>query len=407
MQKLNVVHLQYITTQASPGNRLHKAFKNKGTDSSLISLYSDFTSENIFALGKKAKYTSILNNEMESFLKRGMTNNYGIFSYPVLGSDISAIEEVQKADVIYLHWFLFGFLSFKNIEQLMNLNKPIVFFLHDMWIFTGGCHYSFDCDKFTNHCNNCQFFPKEKEKDLSYKEFEKKRKLFSKYDNLHYVSPSKWLYECTKKATLTKDKPLFHIPNVLDKNMFKPFDKKVAKEILNIDVQETVIAFGAISVDSPYKGWAYLQEALQLLSEDDKYMNITVLIFGSGYNKEIAERIPFKIKFVGFLSSEYATNVMYNAADLFVAPSLADNLPYTIMESEYCGTPVVAFNTGGIPDLIKHKANGYLANYKDSQDLAEGIKYCIDNKLRGYALPAFNEESIMKKHLDLIDQIKN
>lgn len=407
MNNLNVVHLQYITTQASAGNRLHNAFKDIGLTSNLISLYSDFKSENVITLGKKAKYTSKLNNEIESYLKRGMTSQYGIFSYPIIGTDISTLKEVEAADVIYIHWVLFGFLSIKNIEQLIKLNKPIVFFLHDMWFFTGGCHYSFDCDKFVNHCNNCQFFPKEKEKDLSYKGFEKKRQLFSKYNNLHYVSPSRWLYDCTKKATLTRDKPLFYIPNYLDKKKFKPFDKKVAKGILNIDINETVIAFGAVSVDSPYKGWAYLQEALQQISEDEKYENITVLIFGRDYDKEIEERVPFKIKFVGFLSSEYATTLIYNAADVFVAPSIAEVFGYVILEAMCCETPVVGFNTGGIPDIIVHKKNGYLANYKDSNDLAEGIKYCIENKLKGYALPVFDEESIMNKHLELIEKIKS
>jgi glycosyltransferase involved in cell wall biosynthesis len=276
-----------------------------------------------------------------------------------------------------------------------------------MWTFTGGCHYSFTCNKYKTECNNCQFFPKDKVKDLAYKEFHKKQKLFPKYDNLYFVSPSKWLYNCTNEATLTKDKPSYHIPNFLDDKMFKPFDKKVAKRILNIDENEIVIAFGAIAIDSPYKGWKYLQEALEILSEDENYKNIHILIFGSGYNKEVANRVPFKTKFAGFLTSEYATTLMYNAADIFVAPSLADNLPYTILESEYCGTPVVAFNTGGIPDLIEHKENGYLANYKDAKDLAVGIKYCLDNHTKGYALPQFDGAAIMNKHLNLINQISN
>jgi len=405
---MKVIHLQYGTSEASPGNRLHNAFLKAGISSSLLSLTSMIKGpEGILSLGKKERYIAKINTGIELYLTRNKLEKFGNFSYPVIGSDISEIKEVVKADVIYIHWVLNGFLSLSSMEKLFRLNKPIIFFLHDMWTFTGGCHYSFTCNKYKTECNNCQFFPKDKVKDLAYKEFHKKHKLFPKYDNLYFVSPSKWLYNCTNEATLTKDKPSYHIPNFLDDKMFKPFDKKVAKRILNIDENEIVIAFGAIAIDSPYKGWKYLQEALEILSEDENYKNIHILIFGSGYNKEVANRVPFKTKFAGFLTSEYATTLMYNAADIFVAPSLADNLPYTILESEYCGTPVVAFNTGGIPDLIEHKENGYLANYKDAKDLAVGIKYCLDNHTKGYALPQFDGAAIMNKHLNLINQISN
>jgi len=405
---MKVIHLQYGTSEASFANRLHKAFLNLGVGSSILSLFSDIEGqERITSLGKKGRYIAKITTGIETYLTRNTKAEYGKFSYPVLGSDVSTIEKVQVADVIYIHWVLNGFLNLNSLEKLFQLGKPIIFFLHDMWTFTGGCHYSFTCEKYETECNNCQIFRKEKVKDLAYKEFHKKLKLFEKYDNLYFVSPSKWLYNCTKKAVLTKDKPTFHIPNYLDAKIFKPCDKMVAKGILNINDNETVIAFGAVSIDSPYKGWKYLQKALELLKKDEKYQNIHILIFGSGYNKEVAERIPFRTTFAGFLTSEYATTLMYNAADVFLAPSLADNLPYTILESEYCGTPVVAFNTGGIPDLIEHKQNGYLANYKDSNDLAVGIKYCLDNSIKGYALPEFDGAAIMNKHLNLINQISS
>src|SRR5690606_17254640 len=127
-----------------------------------------------------------------------------------------------------------------------------------------------------------------------------------------------------KQSALTKEKPLFYIPNYLDDDIFKPFDKSIAKNILNIDQDEIVIAFGAISIESPYKGWEYLKEALELLYQDANFKNVSILIFGSGYKKEITEAIPFKIKFVGYLSNEYAINLMYNAADVFIAPSIAE-----------------------------------------------------------------------------------
>ena len=408
MNDLKILHLQYGTSAARPGYRLHSAFLDAGINSSLLSLYNELDEqENNYSLGRNSRWISKINNRTESYLKRKMTSQFGIFSYPVIGSNISEMDVVIKADVIYIHWVLNGFLSLKNIEQLVKLNKPIIFFMHDMWTITGGCHHSFGCNKYMEHCHNCKFFIGDKENDLSTSEFKRKKNLFSTYDNVYFIAPSKWLFDCAKKSALTKEKPVFYIPNYLDDKIFKPFEKKVAKKILNIDKDEIVIAFGAITIGSPYKGWKYLQKALELLEKDEKYENVHVLIFGSGYNKEVAERIPFRTTFAGFLTSEYATTLMYNAADVFLAPSLADNLPYTILESLRCGTPVVAFNTGGIPDLIEHKGNGYLADYKDSIDLVNGIKFCIDNNVKGYALPEFEGNLIIGKHLDLIEQILN
>ena len=408
MNDLKILHLQYGTSAASPGHRLHNAFLDAGINSSLLSLYNELDEQkNISNLGRKARWVANINNRTESYLKRKMTSHFGAFSYPIIGSNISKIDVVIKADVIYLHWVLNGFLSLKNIEQLIKLNKPIIFFMHDMWTITGGCHHSFGCNKYMEHCHNCKFFIQDKEKDLSYREFNRKKKLFSNNENVYFIAPSKWLFDCAKQSSLIKEKPVFYIPNYLNDKIFKPFEKKIAKKILNIDKDKIVIAFGAISIGSPYKGWKYLQKALELLEKDEKYENVHVLIFGSGYNKEVTEQIPFRTTFAGFLTSEYATTLIYNAADVFLAPSLADNLPYTILESEYCGTPVVAFDIGGISDLIEHKANGYLADYKDSLDLATGIKYCLDNDVKGYALPEFKGDLIIEKHLGLIEQILN
>jgi len=406
MEPFKVLHLQYKTTAASPAYRLNEAFRENGIQSKLLSLYNELDEvDTNNSLGKKSKWISRVNNKLEGHLKKNMTSKFGIFSYPIIGSNISQLKEVQEADLIYIHWVLNGFLSLQNIEQLVKLNKPILFFMHDMWTITGGCHHSFGCNKYMDHCYNCKFFLQDKNNDLSAREFDKKQKVFSKHDNVHFIAPSKWLYNCAKDSMLTKDKPVFYIPNYLDEKAFKPFKKNIAKKILNFDENKIVIAFGAISIESPYKGWKYLQEALRLLHLDVEHLDIEILIFGSGYQKEIDESIPFKTRFMGFLSDEYATNLMYNAADLFVAPSLAEVFGYVILESLRCGTPVVAFNTGGIPDLIKHKSNGYLANYKDAEDLANGIKYCLDHQVTGYALAQFEAYVVMEQHKNLMQTV--
>jgi glycosyltransferase involved in cell wall biosynthesis len=303
-----------------------------------------------------------------------------MFSYPIFGNNIENHILVKKADIIYLHWVIGGFLNLNNIEQLAKLNKPIIIFMHDMWSFTGGCHYSFECDNYTENCKGCQMFP-EPEPKLPVKEFNKKNKLYHKYENLYFVSPSNWLSELAKKSGLTRDKPIFHIPNIVDVHPFKSFDKKMARQVLNLDLNDIIIAFGAASPKSPYKGWKYLKLALDLLAKDSSFNKVSVAIFGSDYDDEIAKAVPFKTKFMGRVYDEYSTALIYNAANIFVAPSMAETFGLVILEAIRCGTPVVAFETGGIPEIISHKKNGYLAAYKDAEDLFRGIKFCLEQQL--------------------------
>ena len=403
-----VVHIQYSMESAGRAAlRLQKAFATVNVQSGIVSLqHSVQGGSGVRYLGTGARLISKIEDKIQAYLTRKSIKQLGSFSYPVLGNNIAKLKEIKNADIIYIHWALKGLLNFRSVEQIARLNKPVIIFLHDMWNITGGCHHSFTCEKYkTEGCNDCPMFPANKKNDLSAKEFRKKLKLYSKYNNLYFVSPSKWLYSCAKESLLTKDKPVFYIPNILDNTLFKPMDKTVAKQILNIDTGETVIAFGAITVNSPYKGWTYLQKALELLKQDNTVKNISVLIFGSAYNKEIADAIPFKTKFMGYLLDEYSASLVYNAADVFIAPSLAEAFGYVVMEALSCGTPVVGFNVGGIPDMISHKENGYLAKYKDAADVSEGIKFCLQSKIKGYLLPEIDPAVTIKKHLELFDQV--
>jgi glycosyltransferase involved in cell wall biosynthesis len=404
---IKIVHLQYESQSAGRAAlRLHTAFLEAKIDSSILSLHSDINdTEEIKHLGRNARIVERLDNILQSYLKRNNYKQFGLYSFPILGSNVSRMDQIKKADIIYLHWVQHGFLNLSNIEQLAQLDKPIIIFMHDMWFLTGGCHYSFACEKFKTRCNDCQMFPNNKMIDWPVLEFNKKLKLYSKYSNLYFVSPSEWLYNCAKQALITKDKPIFYIPNIISNKQFKTFDKKIARHILNIDVEETVIAFGAVYIDSPYKGWIYLQKALEILHTYQHIKKISILIFGSRYNKQIADAIPFKTKFLGYLRDEYSTSLVYNASDIYIVPSLADNQPTTVMESLCCGTPVVGFNIGGIPDMIKHKENGYLARYEDPEDIAYGIMFCLENNVKGRILPFFGEDNIIKKHLELINSL--
>ena len=404
-----VVQIQFSTNSgAQSAVRLQHAFIKANIQSNIISLQKESVRKpNLKFLNGGQRLISRIDNRIQNFLFKNNHKKFGLFSFPILGINISQFAALKEADIIYIHWALNGFLNLRNIEQIARLNKPVIFVMHDMWNITGGCHYSFSCDKYKTDCNKCQMLPDEGVYNYASIGIKKKNRLYSKYNNIYFVSPSKWLYSCAKEALVTKDKPIFYIPNIIDKTLFKSIDKTYAKEILNIGKKEKVIAFGAVSINSPYKGISYLQKALELLWEDEVFKNVIVLIFGSGYDKQLAESIPFKTKFMGYIKDENKIVTIYNAADVFIVPSLADNQPTTVQESLSCGTAVVGFEVGGIPDMIKHKENGYLAKYKDAEDVCNGIKFCLQNNLKGYMLPDFESGLTLKKHLELFDLIKD
>jgi len=404
---IKVVHLQtHLPTSGNAAFRLHQALNQSGVHSRMLSLTADLeTSSSVAHLNLKATVIARFNSKFHNYQNKKVIDKFGLFSNPVLGNDVSKHQFVQEADIIYIHWVLAGFLNFSGLEKLMKLGKPIIFYMHDMWTISGGCHQSFSCTKYSQTCSSCQMFEHPNKNGVPSKQLKRKHTLYNKYDNLNFVSPSKWLHERAKNSVLTKEKPTFHIPNLVDNVIFKPSDKKVARQVLNLPSTGTLIGFGAISPKSPYKGWSYLKEALAKVAEKKGAEDIGIVIFGSNYDEEIVQAFPFKCHFVGRLRDEYSAAMVYNAVELFVAPSIAETFGLVILESLRCGTPVVAFETGGIPELIAHKTNGYLAKYKDSSDLAEGILFCLAQLHNVEALAEFDSEVIIKQHLALFKQI--
>ncbi|MBK8501589.1 MAG: glycosyltransferase [Saprospiraceae bacterium] len=403
-----VVQLQYkMSASGDFARRLHEAYVSAGICSSVLSLYSDIPSgKNLASLGTIQHLKSRLNNHLQAIYTGKIKKERGLFSYPLFGTDVSQVSSVQNADIIILHWVLHGFMSIKNIRQLAKTGKPIIIIMHDMWSITGGCHYSGDCTNYTSDCSECPMFESGDKRKLAASGFKLKRKLYSDFENLHFISPSSWLAECANQSALTKDKPIYHIPNLLNHDIYKPHNKQLSREILNIEPKQIVLAFGAVAIDSPYKGWTYLMKALELLGDRISSDDVTLLIFGGTSDSTQLDNIPFNIKNMGRVMSEVEMSIIYNTSDVFIAPSLNDNLPYTIFESLACATPVVAFDTGGIPDMVIHKKNGYLAKYKDSEDLANGILYTIQNNLKGFVPSDLDHDKVMKQHLRLFDNLE-
>ncbi len=301
------------------------------------------------------------------------------FSTAYFGTDISKNPLVKEADILHIHWTNQSFLSYKNIKQLVDLGKPVFVTMHDMWYFTGGCHHSRGCMNFTKDCGNCQFLKNAGPTDLSYKSLKKKRHAYD--SNMTFIACSNWLADLAKQSSLLQRNLVTTIPNPIDTGIFLKKEKSIARKTFNLPENKTLILYAAARVDDERKGYKYLVNAMKAIRDSDLEIknHVEIIVMGNVKNKEDID-FHFPTHFLGSLSKVDEIVDCYNAADLFVTPSLEENLPNTIIESMACGTPAVAFSIGGIPDIIDHKTNGYLANYRDTQDLVNGIEWVIAQK---------------------------
>ncbi len=335
------------------------------------------------------------------------------FSSARVGSNISKEDAIKEADILHLHWTNSGYLSTKNIQQLFETGKPIVWTLHDMWAFTGGCHYAADCTHFENECGNCWMLKQPASHDISYADWQLKKQMYAKANNLVFVTCSNWLAEVARSSSLLSGFRIEAIPNPIDTNLFSPKNKTEARKKWGIDLDVKIILFGAANILDRRKGITYLIEALHDLKINYiQTENIQVVIFGKNKTFDV-NSLPFKVYELNLISKQEELAELYSLADVFVSPTIEDNLPNTIMEALACGTPVVAFNTGGVPDMVTHQQNGYLANYKQATDFAAGINYVLNtadhNELAANArqkvMRNFTNDMVAEKYLAVYKSI--
>ena len=309
-------------------------------------------------------------------------------------------------DIVHLHWINGGFIKIKDVSRI---KYPIVWTLHDMWPFTGGCHYNNEgCVKFIESCDLCPVLGSKKYYDLSYRTFKRKIKY---YNNLPItvVGLSKWLTESAKNSKLFGRKNIINLPNPIDTEIFKPLDKHIAREMLGMPQEKKIILFGASkATDTPRKGFKELTEALRLVNAS----NVELAVFGSGTPQNPPD-FSFPVHYLGRFNDDLSLSVLYSAADVMVVPSLQENLSNVIMESLSCGTPVVAFDIGGNGDMIDQKINGYLAKPYDPSDLASGIEWILNNSndknlsdnCRSKVINNFEMKIVAKKYIELYEDI--
>jgi glycosyltransferase involved in cell wall biosynthesis len=301
-----------------------------------------------------------------------------IFSPAVLPDNLSSKVYALDPDLIHLHWIAGGFL---RIETLHKFRKPVIWTLHDMWAFTGGCHYDEGCERYRNECGVCPQLDSKRLYDLSRFVWRRKKKAWQDLE-ITIVTPSKWLAGCVKSSSLLQDHRTVVIPNGLDTECFKPIDKKTARNILSLPSDKKLVLSGSIDAFSDKrKGMHYLEPALKKLQDYGLHEKAELVIFGSS-EPAIPPDFALRTRYMGNLYDDVTLSLLYAAADVFVSTSTQDNLPNAIIEAFACGTPAVAFNVGGIPDIIEHKADGYLSKALDPDDIAEGIKWVLESPER-------------------------
>lgn len=325
------------------------------------------------------------------------------------GTDLSENSLIKEADIIHLHWINQGFLSMSDLGKLIDSGKPIVWTLHDLWPATAICHYPDECKKYQSECSLCPLQVTGSLFDLANWIYNRKMRIG--LNKIHFVGCSKWITEMAQKSSLLEGASFASIPNPIDISVFKPLSKDDSRDRFHLSEGKFLLLFAAAKLSDRRKGAAYLIEACSVLKQyyADK---IEIVLMGNG-SEELCQALPFKVNSLGYISDTSTMVAAYSCADLFVIPSLEDNLPNTIMESMACGTPCVGFATGGIPEMIDHCVNGYIANYKDANDLANGIQWVLEHKDRQSLSDAcvkkvresYTEEVVAKQYMALYKEL--
>jgi len=405
---MKILHLSTTDIKGGAGiaaYRLHKGLLDNEIDSQML------------VQRKSSKDTSVLcsNSKLEKFFAffclasdKIVANIFGPKNYeivsPALFSSINlrAIDKINP-DIVHIHWICGGFLSPEKIKQI---KQPIVWTMHDMWPFSGVNHYNADEKNYiTGDFENSNF--------LDRWTFKRKKRAWNSLNNFTAVSPSKWLANEAKASYLFKNFKVENIPNGIDVDLFKKQDKELARKKYNLPLDKKLMLFGAVNpLSGERKGYKLLVSVIQELLKLNINKDLALVVFGSSDDNKVDFGLP--TYFIGKISSEEELAIVYSAADIFIAPSREDNLPNTVVESMSCGTPIVAFNIGGMPDMIDHRINGVLVEpfnvslmAKEISDIFNDENYynSLTVEARKKVLNYFDIKIVIKKYLELYKSV--
>jgi glycosyltransferase involved in cell wall biosynthesis len=407
---LKVIHLSYTDISggaARAAYRIHHSLRKIGVDSLMWvnkAIAEDWTVERPARISSKA-FDALRVHAVRQLIKFYKTGNPIIHSPSILPSRWVERINFSDADIVHLHWVQGEMLS---IADIGHIQKPIVWTLHDMWAFCGAEHYSED-NRWRQgyHRGNRPWH--ESGIDLNRWTWQRKCKDWKK--PIQIITPSQWLADCVRESALMRHWPVDVVSYPIDIDRWRPIEKKVARNLLGLPQEVPLLIFGAMGGGrDPRKGFDLLISALNEV--DNQLAGLELVVFGESEPK-FKPNLGFPIHYAGHLYDDISLRLYYSAADVFALPSRQDNQPLTCMESLSCGTPVVAFNTSGLPSMIINKRTGYLAEAFDVKDFARGIKYLIENSgtgafetsARAYAEMRFSQNLIAQQYVDIYKRV--
>jgi len=362
--------------------RIHQALLRHGVDSTMHvnqAEVDDWTVQGPIGNWHKTRHRVRLNLGRNA--KRPLKTGNPVIHSPALMPSLWPMRlNALAADIVHLHWINDEMFSIADIGRI---RKPIVWTLHDMWAFCGAEHYTeeFRWREGYQRDNRPDY---ESGFDLNHWVWRRKRKKWRQ--PMQIVTPSRWLAECVRESALMRDWPVTVVPYALDTDVWRPIDKQQARELFGLPLDTPILLFGAIGGSrDPRKGFDLLQSALQHLNGEIPSLHLVVC--GQSAPEEPPD-FGFPVHYTGRLHDDFSLRVLYSAADALVIPSRQDNLPNTGVESLACGTPVVAFDTCGLPDIVQHQKTGYLARAFDTEELAKGIRWLLADRARHTELSA-------------------
>lgn len=407
---MKIIHISTSDTggAANACIRLHQGLLKAGIDSKVlvflkhrnlkgVNQFYENKSSN-FLLDKIRYYKFGFYEGINRLRLLGRNKGFEIFTSPRSLIDVFNHPLVQEADIIHLHWVAY-FLDYQNFFGKLK-NKKIIWTMHDMNPFTGGCHYARECKKYQSDCSICPQLKGTLSQNYAQHNLNIKKTALDNTNNLQIVTPSNWLLEKSKSSSLFSKYEHTHIFNGIDTNRFTLLDKIKSKKELGLPVDKVNLLFVSDLIENKEKGFDFLSKAIEKINNKNYVLSLvgkTKLDF----NKNV-------IKYLGYVKSVEKMNLVYSAADAFVIPSLEDNLPNTVIESLLCGTPVIGFPTGGIPEMIDNNKNGFICDNKSSEALTNTITKFLSRKnifdsenIRKNAIEKFSLNKQVNKYIEL------
>ena len=397
---------------AVASNRLMVALNNNGVKARMLVRDKQTDSITVSALKQSARLRwSFLWERLCVFFHLRFSRK-GLFDIDIAnaGVDVTATQAFQEADVIHLEWTNQGMLSLKGLQKILASGKPVVWTMHDAWAATAICHYTRGCVAFHSACRCCPLLPRGGgNHDLSARVWRRKQRTY-RCGKMHMVCCSNWLAEQARQSALLKEHPIVSIPNPIDTHVFCQKDARAAKVALGLPVDKQVILFVSQKITNVRKGVSFFIEAIdRLVAKHSTLKSEAVVALLGGDAHEVAQQLAVEAYVLGYIGEEKRLVEVYNATDVFVIPSLEDNLPNTIMEAMACGVPCVGFDVGGIPEMIQHRCNGYVAQSANAEDLAEGIgwvlshpdKQSLSAQALSYVSQHYSQHSVAMRYIEV------